>query len=393
MPTIVGIGRSNKLDPYEAGKEALTDALRSLQGTRPDFVFIFTTDSYPPAEIVEIVRLHCGKAQIAGCCSAGVITSEGLFYDSLVIMAINSDQLKFYNLLACDVINSPYTAGSEIVSNLFFRRGPKNTFYPETLILFPEGFECYNTELVKGAASVMGMNNYLVGGGSGDNLKFFKTYQIGEGKYDYQGVSATLVSTNVPVAMSYAHGWTPLSPPLTITKAQGRTIKEINGEPALTAYIDYFKDTDFYEDSRRENFPSFGMRFPIGLQEYDRYIIRDPWSALEDGSIVCVSEVPSKSIIRIMQAKPEDLLTAAKKAATEIIQILGKKPAFALVFNCISRALLLNEKAPDEIAIIREILGEDVPIAGFLTFGEIAGGMKASPALHNKAIVIWAVSS
>lgn len=73
------------------------------------------------------------------------------------------------------------------------------------------------------------------------------------------------------------------------------------------------------------------------------------------------------------------------------------KPKFALMFNCIAREKLFAQKAKDEIDAVMEILGKDVPLLGFYTYGEQAplrGETKnqklIQPKFYNETVVIFA---
>jgi hypothetical protein len=61
-------------------------------------------------------------------------------------------------------------------------------------------------------------------------------------------------------------------------------------------------------------------------------------------------------------------------------------PRFGLVFNCVSRFLLLGEKH-DEAAVIQDGLGIPLPLLGLLTFGEV-GAYNDVPLFHNKTLVV-----
>jgi hypothetical protein len=68
-----------------------------------------------------------------------------------------------------------------------------------------------------------------------------------------------------------------------------------------------------------------------------------------------------------------------------------------LVFNCIARNKLFGRNATDEIEAIRSILGQDVPVIGFYTYGEIAPfgieGAKRKSYFHNETAVVIALGS
>jgi hypothetical protein len=81
---------------------------------------------------------------------------------------------------------------------------------------------------------------------------------------------------------------------------------------------------------------------------------------------------------------------AAQQATQQAMRDLeGIKPAFALVLVDIAWQMLLKATPGAEIAAIQEIIGEDVPIAGGYTLGQIVPGQEtASPRFLNQHIAV-----
>ena len=64
--------------------------------------------------------------------------------------------------------------------------------------------------------------------------------------------------------------------------------------------------------------------------------------------------------------------------------------AGALVFDCVCRGMIMKSDFPREIDAVREELG-DVPVAGFLTYGEIARYSSKLSGWHNASAVVVAI--
>jgi len=66
----------------------------------------------------------------------------------------------------------------------------------------------------------------------------------------------------------------------------------------------------------------------------------------------------------------------------------GARPDGALLFSCATRKFLLGTRAGREIDLVREILGDSVPIGGFYCQGEIAPLASADlTRFHNATMV------
>ncbi len=77
------------------------------------------------------------------------------------------------------------------------------------------------------------------------------------------------------------------------------------------------------------------------------------------------------------QSSKAAVLATAKQACTEALG--GKKAALVLAFDCGGRRMLLAEDAPDELAAIREVVGE-TPVFGFYGSGETGHRTTGGPA-------------
>jgi len=106
---------------------------------------------------------------------------------------------------------------------------------PGIVLLFPDGFAANISSLLRGLYNVMGPAFEYIGGGSGDNLRFYRTYQFTEEGISSDAVAAAIIrGINFQVCLS--HGWRPVGEPLMVTKAKGRKVYEIDGLPALKRY-------------------------------------------------------------------------------------------------------------------------------------------------------------
>lgn len=118
---------------------------------------------------------------------------------------------------------------------------------------------------------------------------------------------------------------------------------------------------------------------------------RAPLAVGDDGSLTCAADVAQGVSICILDGNPANMVAAAKAAATEALKNLeGAKPAGVLLFDCICRGMILKDQFAEEISAIRSVLG-DVPIAGFLTYGEIANYQGKTDGWHNTTAVVVAL--
>jgi hypothetical protein len=92
----------------------------------------------------------------------------------------------------------------------------------------------------------------------------------------------------------------------------------------------------------------------------------------------------------------EDAVRVAHVAAQNALdQLEGSKPRAIIVFNCIARNKLFGQRSGEEISAIQEVIGRDVPLIGFYTYGEeapmngeVRNINKCNSAFHNETVVI-----
>ncbi|MCH7605115.1 FIST C-terminal domain-containing protein, partial [Patescibacteria group bacterium] len=174
-----------------------------------------------------------------------------------------------------------------------------------------------------------------------------------------------------------------------------------DNRPAISIYEDYFGEKA--EDLKKEPLARMAITYPLGIKipELDEYLIRDPITVDDKGAITCAAEIPEGSEIRLMIGSKEKAIEAAQDAAKKLMRDFEEqksKPKLILMFNCIAREKLFGRAANDEIQAVMEIIGKDVPLLGFYTYGEqapIGGEMrdseKISTRFYNETVVMFAV--
>lgn len=348
-----------------------------------NLIILFTTERYDHQLIVNEVVKHFKDVRLVGFCAGGVIISNRFSYEGIVAAGIYSSKVKTKTFLISEFTKNVHKAANLAVNKLL-----TNKVNEGLLLILPDGFVINIPTFIRALYEQMGPEFGYIGGGSGDNLKFFKTFQFTEEGVKSQAVALALLK-NIRYFTAVGHGFIPIGPPLLITKASNKIVYEIDGEPAFKVYRSLIRKI-FSVEVTTENFASIGLRYPLGIPYFEKdFILRDPLKVLEDEGIEFVTEVPEGTIAYIMHTCEDHLLSATKKVSAKIKEAIPN-PKLVLVFDCISRSVILGEKFKEELSLISEIIGENVPIIGALTFGEI-GSFANVPLFHNKTIAIGAV--
>ena len=137
--------------------------------------------------------------------------------------------------------------------------------------------------------------------------------------------------------------------------------------------------------------------YPLGIAVAgsDELLIRDPVIANEKGEITMAAAIPEGTTIRLMIGDRDAAIKAAQKAA-EIAEgeLQGHTPRLILMFNCMARNKLLGIRCSEENDLVQKTIGEEVPMIGMYTYGEIGPllGKKGTPAyFHNETMTLLVV--
>lgn len=401
MPIKAGVGLSKSTNSSQAGYEAAKFALKQCGVEKPDFVIAFASPVFNQIDLVKGITEATGNAPMAGCTSAGEITNEGPSTKSVVVMAIKSDSIKFFTGLGKNVKSGAREAGRSVALEVK-EKAEKSNELLKSFVMFPDVLTGNGADAVRGVLDVLGEHFPVVGGAPGDDFLFKETFEFRDNEIASGAIAGIGISGNFIMGAGVRHGWIPIGIPMKVTKSEGAVLYELDGKPAISIYEEYFgKKSD---ELRKETLAKMAITYPLGIKvpNYDdEYLIRDPITADENGAITCAAEIPKGSEVRLMIGSKEKAIEAAEYAAKKLMKYFedsNTKPKFILMFNCIAREKLFAQKANDEIKAIMEIIGKDVPLAGFYTYGEqaplggeISNTSKINSKFYNETVVMFAI--
>ncbi|MBI2375498.1 MAG: FIST C-terminal domain-containing protein [Deltaproteobacteria bacterium] len=386
--TKLTVGKSSASDTASAVQEALAEALSGAQ--QPVFALVLSTDQYDHERLASAANSQLDGVPWAGCCTAGVLAGDTLLNQGVVVGVISSTDLKISVGIGGSVSVHARAAGRSAVAQALAGLPAPSASRARALIVLPDAVTANAAEVVRGCFDEAGSGIAWAGGGAGDNLRFIRSAQYAHGRAFHDQVVVVAIEAS-RVGAGIRHGWKAYGPPTMVTRARGSSAVELEYEKAF----DVYRRTVEHRGGQvsLETFPAFAMTHPLGIPQADgEHVIRDPLAVEADGSLRCVCEVPDGSLVRIMQGDREALLAAAYAAASDAREAVRGELGGALVFDCVSRSLMLGDGVRDELAAFQEGLGGSrVPIMGCLTFGEIGALGTGVPQFHNKTAVLLAL--
>jgi hypothetical protein len=379
-------GHSEAPESQAAGREAVRAALGGRTATANDVVILFTSGEYDIDELFRAASGEAAPASVVGCTSTGAFTHDTLVQDGCVAALLRGDETSYG---VCHVERDESAIGESARYAAQTARDRAGDRHPHSvLLLLADGLTPDQREIARGAYEVTTAMIPFVGGAAADDLHWARTYTFGEGRSLTNGILAVWINSARPMGVSVDHGWRPVGKPMLVTRASGTIVHELDGTPALNAYLAEQGDglnpteTDFFRKV---------MHSPVGCPNARaRYDVRQLHAFLpEGGGINFNTGVSEQSILQVMSSDDEMLIDGARRAAQEAVHALGDEPRLLLVFSCGSRVPLLGERVGDEVAAICSGL-EGVSVCGFFTYGEFAR-TTGSSGVHNASVAILAL--
>ncbi len=395
----IGLGLSKHRDAAVAVKEAFWQAKTEIGREKIDLALVFSSINLASPALLKTLHTYLPGTPIIGCSSLAIISHSNIYNNGVVLLLLSTKKIKLKVACVKDVRKkTAFVAGGELANNLL--QG-----FPglsrDLAIIFCDGLMEEGSKLILGMQQKLGTSFPIAGASASDDLKFNKTYLYFNQEILTDAVVGILWAGRLNFGLTLRHGWKPLGIPRVITQSKGNLIREIDHKLAANLYQDYFAKDIL---ALRKELKYISTLYPLGLylEGEEECLLRNIISIRDDGALVCQGDAPLGSRVRLMIGTKESCLAATRQAAQEVKKnfsllssgLLKQKPQIKIVFvfDSVSRYILLRRKANEELKIIQEEIGENIPVVGLYTYGE-QGPLKAvtykgKVHFHNQTIVI-----
>ncbi|AKT37261.1 uncharacterized protein CMC5_013920 [Chondromyces crocatus] len=366
-------------------RTALTGAVE------PVFALVLSTAGYDAHALTAAVSEQLGEVPWAGCTTAGVFAGTEMLSLGLVVGVVSGSGVRFgigvADRVSVDGRAAGVAATTQALAELPAVVPPG---WNRACIVLADVLSGKAADVVRGAVQVGGTGVAWAGGGAGDDLRLARGAQFAQGKAWVDGAVVIALDTRSRMAVGTRHGFRPYGPPSMVTRVKGASISELEFEPAFSVYQRAAAGRG--DQVSQDEFVNFAMSHPLGIpQAGGDHVIRDPMRVDAAGTLHCVGEVPDGCLVRVMEGERAGLLFAAREASRAAKQAVNGPLGGAIVFDCVSRSLVLGEGVQAEIETFSAELG--APVIGCLTFGEIGAIGPGVPQFHNKTAVVLALGA
>ena len=391
MSIQVAVGLGTEKDALQALQSALRQAGAQMHAQRSELALIFSSVEFAHPQVLRAAAGLLPQTQIIGCSSLGVITDQGIAKYGLAVMLVSLGEdaristAQIQDISAKSAVSAGEELGARLLSGCQNARRDFGLIFSDGLIKDAGGF-------LNGLQERLGASFPIAGASASDNLRFLKTYTYAGGEVSSDSACGILWGGKLSFGLGIKHGWKPLGKPCTVTKSIGNAVYEIDGASATNIYEEYFS-CDLNKLKRDTGLISIFYPIGIYLSGEREYLLRNIQSMENNGSLNLRGNVPEGSLIRLMIGTKESCLAATREAALAAQKALGpRQTKFVLVFDSISRYMLLGRGAQKELAVIREVFGGTAPIFGLYTYGEQAPlqaiNYQGRAYFHNQTITL-----
>ena len=356
---------------------------KKIIGIKADWVLCFGAKTIlENREIIDNILYTFDSAEIAFCSTAGEICQKcGVCENSMVINAIKFEHTKLQSAIVnVKNFNNSYDAGKSIAEKLD-QQDLKHIF------ILSDGSNVNGSELVKSMNEYFHSDVVITGGLAGDDIKFEYTLtSLNDHPSRGNIIAFGLYGDHIQITHGTMGGWDSFGLAKTVTKSIANELFEIDGKNALELYKEHL-------GKYSEGLPETALLFPLSVKMNDDgdVVVRTILSInFEKKSMIFAGDIPEGSKVRFMLANFDRLIDAAGTAAkSSLMSLSNSAPQLAILISCVGRKVVLGGRVDEEVEAVMKVLGPNIPITGFYSYGEISPLKEGTSCqLHNQTMTI-----
>ncbi len=379
-----------------AAETAARDASAQLGGARAAIAIVFASASYEDLDGVPraIARVLGDVPIIGGTAGGCLIGPSGTLPRGVSVVLLGGEGIEALCLggrARSDELHEvvPVAARLAAAADVAASRG----LVELTCLAFAPDVAVDGGALTSAVRKGAGARAQLAGGLTGDDFTFDRSRVFADGgAHGDRFVLAGLFS-RAPLGVAARHGWRPVGPERTITRADGVWLVTLDGRPAADVLTEDAIAAGATPPSGRGADVSLYLanHYPLGVfvSSGREPLVRAPFGFRSDGAVLLATGVPERSIARVVHATSGELLAASRDAARIARDATHGGLAGAVVLACTGRLAALGDAFAEEPRAISSEVG--APVGGTCVFGEIARSRRDVEAFHNTTAVVIAI--
>lgn len=378
----VGVAFQDTADSFRAGAESVREALAHAKLSACDLVLVFSTAGHDNESLRDGIRSVTGPAtRLIGVDAVGALTNHRLGYGGyeLGVAAFALDDVR------CHVIAETGLADGEIaVGRALGRHLAALHDEPAMMLLYDSVNRTSErmtlnmaTPLLHGIEAEAGVLRQLVGAGLCGDMTGSPTYQLVDDDVRQQTAIALAFSDEIRIDSTIIHGCQPASDYMTVTRADGATILEIDHRPAVEVIRELLGGAVPHGE--------MGFFVTLGINTGDKWAPFDESAYVNrlclkvdrhrGGLIMFEPDLVAGTQVQLMHRNVKlDYIAPRVEAIFDRLQ--GRRPVLALYIDCAGRAAAYAGMEAEDAEVVQDVVADRVPLLGFysgLEIGQVSG--------------------
>jgi len=362
-------------DTEKAANNAYQKIISELGGP-PDLLIVYSSVMHDGGTLMGALREMAPATPIHGSTSClGVMTADGFHSADGVGLGLFAilDEEGDYGVGVALVNDDPRASGAEAIQKAIINAGRPGE--PPDLVWI-NGVPGHEEAVLTGIQDVLGPDVPIAGGSSADNTVEGYWQQFADGQVYTNAVIVTAMYPSTSTYLAFHSGYSPTETKGQVTKGQGRTLYEIDGQPAANVYNDWTGGIiEDYLDGG--NVLAATTLFPIGRQvgqvgQMPYHRLSHPDSVTPEGALTLFSDIEEGEELILMSGTRSSLISRAGRVASAALgagRLTTDRISGALVIYCAGCMLTVQDEMEEVATEIRKALGAK-PFIGAFTFGE-----------------------
>jgi hypothetical protein len=385
---------SQEPDSEEAGRTVASAVRREFAGERLTAALVYSTVNHDLDDLLNSMRRELGPdVLVVGCSTQGVVSNDSLTEEGFAVgvMGFGGSQLSAATAAVREVDVDSFDKGKRLANDLKAGLGRE----PQLVLLSYDPLCGVDVEaFLRGAQAELKCP--IVGGAAGQPWgPPVRTYQFAGGEVFSRGATALALAGAFDTEIGICHGTVPTGLSITVTKADGNRILEIDGRRAYDVWceqtgVDPKAGGVIHQDwvaswaigvERR-----YQVQGPNGPKDEVARMIRGAFGVDgEQGTIILQAAVPEGAKVMFHHREISKVLEGTKAMGLDLEKRLREKKPWAILgFECGARTFpfLGPANTLEQHVGLRRTVAPKTPWLGMMAWGEVAP-LGGQPAFHN----------
>jgi len=379
-------------------RNAISECMESALGVNKacDLVMVNAAIGHDYQALIDQVRELAPAARVVGASCCGIVASEGVSESmkDVAIMAVRGKQLAVAHV---DGINgrNAYAKAVELALQLKAEQPGINMIY-----FLASGIDIANDLCIAGIESVLGPDVTIFGATSSDNMRGVISYQMVDDQvFEHAAWAVGFADPTLRVDTQATHGFLAVGEPMTVTRAEGTRLIELNGRPAWHTYTERL-GLDLVTATCGDSIPvgALAEKLPdaLALEYGNAHILRVVTQRDVDGTMHYPVEIQTGTQLWLTKRDEVRIFSDMDRMMNQMTaRADGAKPVAVFHADCLARGRFLFNRVMKEELVSRMQFplsadGVVPPWLGMYGFGEFArlGGANT---YHNYTTAIYAI--